>query len=106
MPGSSSTTRIRITMCLASYSPSHLPQDHGEPAALARFAGQADLTAMRVYDMAHHGQTDTGALDAQSLGIRAPHELVEDLLLLARGNSQAAIAHRDRNAVGLVLHIH
>src|SRR3972149_10867239 len=57
------------------------------------------------HDVPHHRESDAGSLDPECFGLRAAHERIEDLLLLAERNAEAAIAHGDRHARWVRLHL-
>ena len=81
-------------------------QHHGETAALAGLARDATPSPpCASHDLADHGETDAGALDARRW-IGAANEPVEDLALLVAGNPQPLIADHDGHVVagGLKLH--
>jgi hypothetical protein len=58
-----------------------LRQKDGKCASLTFFAGQNNLTAMRLNDVFNHRQTHTRSPDSMFLRSRSPDELPEDLLL-------------------------
>src|SRR5262245_53086756 len=51
---------------------------HLECTAAADFAVQIDGAAMNPYDFLHHGEADTGALNASLLGSFASNEFIEN----------------------------
>src|SRR5271165_7311003 len=111
MLGSSSTIRIFAISLISAANVSDandlrclrqcrfVPRPHshrqidGELAAPPRHAIYQNLSAMRLHNVAHQGKTQTAALGVMNQRIAHPIKLVENLLLLSRGNADAMVYH-------------
>src|SRR5262245_40790736 len=100
MPGSSSTTKMFAIRLL------HHRQQYSKDAAFSQFALDGDFAAMRLDDLARHGQSNAGSLNGGGFRSRSAHELAEDLLLLAGRDADAVVAHTDHDPFAGAREIH